>query len=57
MEPTSPSAVYSSLKGKVVVVTGGARGIGEAIVEALVQQGSRVILLDIQDDAASSLIQ
>lgn len=56
MELTSPSAVYSSLKGKVVVVSGGASGIGEAIVEAFVQQGSRVLFLDIQDDAASSLI-
>ncbi len=31
MERPSPSAVYSSLKGKVVLVTGGASGIGEAI--------------------------
>ncbi len=57
MKPTAPSAVYSSLEGKVVLVTGGASGIGKAIVEAFVQQKSRVIVLDIQDDAAKSLIQ
>ena len=56
MEP-SPSAVYSSLKGKVVLVTGGASGIGAAVVEAFSQQGSRVLFLDVQDQAASSLIQ
>ena len=54
---TSPSAVYSSLKGKVVLVTGGASGIGAAVVEAFVQQGSRVLFLDVQDEAASSLLQ
>ena len=54
---TSPSAAYSSLKGKVVLVTGGASGIGAAVVEAFVQQGSRVLFLDVQDEAASSLIQ
>ena len=57
MEPTLPSAVYSSLQGKVVIVTGGASGIGEAIVEAFVHQRARVIFLDVQDDAASSLVQ
>ena len=57
MEQPSPSAVYSSLKGKVVLVTGGASGIGEAIVEAFVLQRSRVLFLDIQDDDANSLAQ
>src|ERR1700747_3750617 len=57
MERPSPSAVYSSLTGKVVLVTGGASGIGEAIVEAFVLQGSRVLFVDIQNDAANSLVQ
>ena len=56
MEP-SPSAVYRSLNGKIVLVTGGASGIGAAVVEAFFQQGSRVLFLDVQDKAASSLIQ
>ncbi len=57
MERLSPSAVYSSLKGKVVLVTGGATGIGEAIVEAFVLQGARVVFLDIQDETANSLVR
>ena len=51
-----PSAVYSSLEDKVVLVTGGASGIGEAIVESFVRQRSRVLFLDVQDEAAQSLI-
>lgn len=39
-----------------MLVTGGASGIGASIVEAFVGQGSRVLFLDIQDDAALSLI-
>src|SRR6478672_8415114 len=57
MEQTSPSVVYNSLKGKIILVTGGASGIGEAIVEAFVLQGAQVLFLDIQDEAADSLGQ
>lgn len=44
------AAVYSDLSGQVVIVTGGAAGIGEAIVRAFIAQGCRVGVLDI--DAA-----
>lgn len=47
---------YPSLHDRVVVVTGGASGIGEAIVEAFAMQHSRVAFLDIQDAAADQLI-
>jgi 3alpha(or 20beta)-hydroxysteroid dehydrogenase len=36
--------------GKVVLVTGGARGMGEAHAEALVAEGARVVIGDILDD-------
>lgn len=41
------AALYSDLAGQVVVVTGGAAGIGAAIVQAFADQGCRVALLDI----------
>ncbi len=49
-------ATYPSLHNRVVIVTGGASGIGEAIVEEFARQQARVVFLDIQDDAAASLI-
>src|SRR6201995_4434540 len=36
-------------EGKVALVTGGASGIGEAIVELLAQEGATVIATDIDD--------
>jgi D-xylose 1-dehydrogenase len=49
-------ASYLSLRDQVVIVTGGASGIGEAIVEAFTRQHARVCFLDIDDTAANLLI-
>jgi D-xylose 1-dehydrogenase len=57
MKDAAWSAVYPSLKDRVVVITGGASGIGEAVVEAFAKQHAQVVFLDIQDDAAARLIE
>ena len=48
-------AVYPSLRGRVVLVTGGASGIGAAEVTHFAAQGAKVAFLDI-DDSASALL-
>lgn len=55
MESTDNFAVYPSLRNRVVVVSGGASGIGEAIVEAFARQQAQVVFLDIQDSLAEAL--
>ena len=51
----SQFATYPSLQNKAVIVTGGASGIGEAVVRGFVQQRARVFFLDVQDQAAAKL--
>lgn len=48
-------AQYPSLAGKTVFVSGGAGGIGEAIVKAFAGQGARVGFCDIAADAGEKL--
>lgn len=52
----SYGAVYPSLQGRVVLVTGGASGIGESIVEHFCRQGARVGFLDHDLGAAEALV-
>jgi len=49
------TAVYPSLKGKRVVVTGGGSGIGAGLVEAFARQGAETIFLDILDKESNAL--
>jgi NAD(P)-dependent dehydrogenase (short-subunit alcohol dehydrogenase family) len=45
-----------SLSGRVVAVTGGARGIGRATAQALLNQGARVAIGDIDGDVAAATV-
>jgi NAD(P)-dependent dehydrogenase (short-subunit alcohol dehydrogenase family) len=56
MSEMSRGAVYPSLEERLVVVTGGASGIGEAMVEAFARQRARVVFVDVQDGAAEALM-
>jgi NAD(P)-dependent dehydrogenase (short-subunit alcohol dehydrogenase family) len=49
------AAIYPDLAGKVVLVTGGASGIGAAIVRAFARQKSTVVLFDINEEAGMGL--
>jgi len=57
MERTNGFASYPSLRDRVIIVTGGATGIGKAIVEAFAMQNAQVAFLDIRDGAAEQLTE
>ena len=44
------------LDNKVALITGGASGLGQATVEAYVAKGAKAVILDINEDKASEII-
>src|SRR5579871_4253385 len=56
-DPKTQFANYPSLKGRSVLITGGASGIGASLVAEFARQGSRVAFFDIQDEAGNALAE
>ncbi|MDE2305844.1 MAG: SDR family oxidoreductase [Gammaproteobacteria bacterium] len=55
MNENRSSVTYHSLRGRSVLITGGASGIGAAFVEAFAAQGARVSFIDVDAAAAQPL--
>ncbi|MET0178917.1 MAG: SDR family oxidoreductase, partial [Novosphingobium sp.] len=53
----SAGAIYPSLRGKRVAITGGGSGIGAGLVEGFAGQGSEVHFLDIAEDDSRALVE
>ena len=53
----SGTAIYPSLAHKVVLITGGGSGIGEAFTEHFWRQGCKVAFFDIDDTASRALVE
>jgi NAD(P)-dependent dehydrogenase (short-subunit alcohol dehydrogenase family) len=50
-------AIYPSLRGRSVFITGGGSGIGACLTEAFARQGSLVAFVDIAEAASQALVQ
>ena len=50
-------AVYPSLRGRSVFITGGGSGIGESVVEHFAAQGANVCFVDIAEDASRAVVE
>lgn len=54
-QPTAYTARYPSLVGRTVFISGGASGIGEALVRAFHAQGAKVGFCDLDTAAGTAL--
>ncbi len=52
---SQPLAIYPSLRGQRVFVTGGGTGIGAAIVAAFCEQGAQVAFVDVAEKESAAL--
>ena len=51
-----PTAIYPSLRGRVVIITGGGQGLGRAYAHAFAAQGAIPVIAEIDDTAARSVV-
>lgn len=56
-ETDDSGAIYPSLRGKRVLITGGGSGIGAGLVEGFIRQGSSVTFLDIINGESDALAE
>ncbi len=52
---SSSTSVHFGHQGRVVIVTGGAQGIGEACVRRFAQEGAKVVIADVADALGRTL--
>lgn len=57
MDTTMSAHTENALSGRVALVTGAARGIGEAIARELHQNGAKVVVTDVDADGARAAAQ
>lgn len=50
-------AIYPSLEGRKVIVSGGASGIGEGIIDGFVRQGAEVAFVDILGEKSEEVVR
>lgn len=57
MTPAQSLAIYPSLRGQRVFITGGGTGIGAALVAAFAEQGAQVAFVDTAEPESQALVQ
>lgn len=48
---------YTSLNGKVAVLTGASRGLGKACADALIAHGAKVVIGDILEKEGQAVVE
>jgi 3alpha(or 20beta)-hydroxysteroid dehydrogenase len=52
----SPYPTGDRLTGKIALISGGSRGLGESHARAMIAQGAKVVIADILDDVGQALV-